>query len=68
MTTTTFEDQQVQWLGSRDVAPRLGVSPRTVIRLSKSGQLSYFLVGRQYLYRQRDVDAYLLKSRFPADK
>lgn len=53
-------------LTADEVAPLLRVHPRTVRRLSLSGQLAHVRVGRLVYYRLSEVDAYLDRAAVPA--
>lgn len=42
-----------------EVARQLGVSYRTVINLTNSGEIPGFKVGNQFRYRQSDIEKYI---------
>jgi len=49
---------EVEWLDTRGAADRLGVHPRTVLRLARSGALQGTRVGKLWRFRARDVDEF----------
>ena len=50
------------------VAPRFGVSPRTVRRLAVSGAITHYRIGRRRLirFRPEDVEEYLARMKVSA--
>jgi putative molybdopterin biosynthesis protein len=53
----------VEWLTIPEVALRLRVSRMTVYRLTKTGVLPAYRVGRQLRVKAADLDAYLEAAR-----
>jgi excisionase family DNA binding protein len=49
-----------------EVLDYLKVNPRTIYRLIHRGDLPAVRVGRQWRFRQSDVDAWLDRQRLPA--
>jgi excisionase family DNA binding protein len=50
-------------LSIRDVARVLGISPRTVLRLTAAGDLDPVRIGRRTLFVADDVRAFLERQR-----
>lgn len=50
------------------VAKRLGVSGRTVVRFVENGELIGFKVGKNWKFEEADVEAYIQKKREQAPK
>jgi excisionase family DNA binding protein len=49
-----------------EVAAELRVTPKTVRKLAKSGQLPAIKIGREWRFRQADVDAFGAGELIPA--
>ncbi len=55
--------QEDELLKVEDVAKRLHVNTRTVLRMVDRGELNAVKVARSWRFRPRDIDAYLQKNR-----
>ncbi|MDA8040267.1 MAG: helix-turn-helix domain-containing protein [Actinomycetota bacterium] len=55
--------EQSRWMGTPAVAEYLGVNQRTVYRLIDEGELPAYKFGRVIRLRERDVAAYVERSR-----
>lgn len=47
------------WLDTAAAAELLGVHPRTVTKLAKSGELPSSRIGKLWRFRRRDIEAFL---------
>jgi len=54
--------QEEELLKVQDVAERLQVNARTVLRMVERGELDAVRVARNWRFRPRDIDAYLRKQ------
>jgi excisionase family DNA binding protein len=54
--------QEEELLRVQDVAERLQVNARTVLRMVERGELDAVRVARNWRFRPRDIDAYLRKQ------
>lgn len=52
-----------KWLGTKQVAEELGLTPRTVYGLINRGELTAYRFGRVVRVRGSDLDDYLDRSR-----
>jgi excisionase family DNA binding protein len=52
-------------LTAKQVGPLLGLSPRKVYELAKSGTLASYRFGRAIRYAEADVEAYRLAHQSP---
>lgn len=66
MDTSSPEKISTPWLGVKDIAPRLGVSDRTVRRLIAQHEIGHHIVGGQVRIPLSDLDAYLERIRVDA--
>lgn len=55
--------EELSWLGTKDAARRLGITPRTLYRLINEGQIPAYKFGRVIRLKQADVDAFIDTSR-----
>ena len=51
------------WLGSREAARQLGITPRTLYRPIDTGEIPAYRVGRVIRLKQADIDAFIETSR-----
>lgn len=51
------------WLGTKEAARRLGITPRTLYRFIDSGELPGYRFGRVIRIKAVDVDAFIEASR-----
>ena len=58
MTTADTEHRQTM-MTTEDVLGYLRVTPRTIYRLIRSGELPAMRIGRQWRFRRADVDEWL---------
>jgi excisionase family DNA binding protein len=54
-----FESEERMFLTTDEVKARLRVTPRTIYRLIRSGELPAVRVGRQWRFRRSDLDRWL---------
>lgn len=55
-------------LSPEDVAERLGISTRTLRRLTSAGEIAYVLVGARKRFREVDVEEYLSRNAVPVQE
>lgn len=60
---TAHENHEIEWLGTKEAARHLGITPRTLYRLVDEGQLPAYQFGRVYRLKKADVDAFIDASR-----
>ena len=56
------------FLNSEELARRLGVSPRTVRLWAELDEIPAVRVGRQWRFRERDVESWIVKGFNPSLK
>jgi excisionase family DNA binding protein len=56
-------DDEIIWLGTKEAARRLGVTPRTLYRFIDEGGLPAYRLGRVIRLKQGDVDAFIETCR-----
>lgn len=54
---------ETRWLGTKEAAERLGITPRTLYKLADEGQLPMYKLGRVFRLRESDVEAFLESNR-----
>lgn len=57
------EDDEIIWLGTKEAARRLGITPRTLYRFIDEGGLPAYRLGRVIRLKRSDVDAYVETCR-----
>ena len=57
------DSDDIIWLGTKEAARRLGVTPRTLYRFIDDGGLPAYRLGRVIRLKQSDVDAYIETCR-----
>ena len=65
-TTVTDRDSRselLSFLTTEEVLAYLKVTPRTIYRLIRSGELPAVRIGRQYRFRRADLDGWLDRQR-----
>jgi len=62
-TTALLEPAGDDWLGTREAATRLGITPRTLYRLIDGGALPAYRFGRVIRLRAGDIDDHIDASR-----
>lgn len=55
--------EELNWLGTKDAARRLGITPRTLYRLINEGQIPAYKFGRVIRLKEADVDSFIDASR-----
>lgn len=60
---TGQESTPIEWLGTKEAARHLGITPRTLYRLVDEGQLPAYQFGRVYRLKRTDVEAFIEASR-----
>ena len=55
----TEDGKPAALLDTKEVSRQLGIGPESVRGLVTRGELKALLVGRQYRFKQSDIDAYL---------
>jgi excisionase family DNA binding protein len=65
MTLIDFENRReiVACLTTEEVLAYLNVTPRTIYRLIRTGELPAIRIGRQWRFRRSDLDAFLDRQR-----
>ena len=68
MTVTDSESRSelMSFLTTEEVLAYLKVTPRTIYRLIRSGELPAVRIGRQYRFRRTDLDGWLDRQRTTA--
>jgi excisionase family DNA binding protein len=61
MTTTNITPQAI--LTTEEVLGYLRVTPRTIYRLIRTGELPAMRIGRQWRFRRSDLDEWLDRQR-----
>ena len=56
-------DDEIIWLGTKEAARRLGITPRTLYRFIDGGDLPGYRFGRVIRIKATDVDAFIEASR-----
>ena len=56
----------MSFLTTEEVLAYLKVTPRTIYRLIRSGELPAVRIGRQYRFRRTDLDGWLDRQRTTA--
>src|SRR5438874_12782803 len=54
---------EIQWMSTGEAARRLGVTVRTLYRLIDEGELPAYKFGRVIRLQEREVDAFIDRSR-----
>lgn len=68
MTTAVAMDDEIEWLGTKEAARRLGITTRTLYRLINEGQIPAYKFGRVIRLQSREVDAFIEAARIrPGD-
>ena len=60
------EGSYTAFLTTEEVLGCLKVNPRTIYRLIKSGELPAVRIGRQWRFRQTDLEAWIHRQRTAA--
>jgi len=65
MTASKFADRQdlAACLTTEEVLAYLNVTPRTIYRLIRTGELPAIRIGRQWRFRRSDLDAFVDRQR-----
>lgn len=58
-----MSESTIQWLGTKEAAERLGITPRTLYKLADEGKLPMYRMGRVFRLKQEDVDAFIETTR-----
>jgi excisionase family DNA binding protein len=69
MTAAARADRQelAACLTTEDVLAYLNVTPRTIYRLVRTGELPAIRIGRQWRFRRADLEAFVNRQRVVAD-
>ncbi len=68
VTTVVAMDDEIEWLGTKEAARRLGLTTRTLYRLINEGQIPAYKFGRVIRLQAREVDAFIEAARIrPGD-
>ena len=54
-------------LTTEDVLAYLNVTPRTIYRLIRTGELPAIRIGRQWRFRRADLESFVNRQRIVAD-
>ena len=57
------DNDEIVWLGTKEAARRLGVTPRTLYRFIDEGGLPAYRLGRVIRLKQSDIDRYIETCR-----
>jgi excisionase family DNA binding protein len=63
MANPSREDRRAAFLTTDEVLERLQVTPRTIYRLIRCGDLPAVRIGRQWRFRRADLDDWLDRNR-----
>ncbi len=63
MMATSSEPELQAFLTTEDVLGYLKVTPRTIYRLIRTGELPAVRIGRQWRFRRTDLDQWLDRQR-----
>ena len=66
VTDSESRSQLSSFLTTEEVLAYLKVTPRTIYRLIRSGELPAVRIGRQYRFRRADLDGWLDRQRTTA--
>jgi excisionase family DNA binding protein len=55
--------QDIVWMSTQEAARRLGITPRTLYRFVDEDLIPGYKMGRVFRFQQRDVDAFIERSR-----
>ncbi len=55
--------EQTRWMGTKEAADYLGVTPRTLYRFVDEGSLPAYKMGRVLRLKAADVDDFIERSR-----
>ena len=56
-------ESTIRWLGTKEAAEHLGITPRTLYKLANEGKLPMYRMGRVFRLKQDDVDAFIETTR-----
>ena len=57
------DNDEIIWLGTKEAARRLGVTPRTLYRFIDEGGLPAYRLGRVIRLKQTDIDQFIETCR-----
>jgi excisionase family DNA binding protein len=66
VTDSESRSELMSFLTTEEVLAYLKVTPRTIYRLIRSGELPAVRIGRQYRFRRSDLDGWLDRQRTTA--
>ena len=66
VTDSESRPELLSFLTTEEVLLYLKVTPRTIYRLIRSGELPAVRIGRQYRFRRTDLDSWLDRQRTTA--
>lgn len=66
VTDSESRPELLSFLTTEEVLAYLKVTPRTIYRLIRSGELPAVRIGRQYRFRRTDLDGWLDRQRTTA--
>jgi len=61
--SAAMSESTIQWLGTKEAAERMGITPRTLYKLANEGKLPMYRMGRVFRLKQDDVDAFIETTR-----
>jgi excisionase family DNA binding protein len=63
------ERQQAdKWLSANEAGKVIGVTGKTIIRMSEKGEITGYRVGSVWRFKRGDVEAYLEAHRYGPDR
>lgn len=60
--------QADEWLSANEAGKLIGVTGKTIIRMSERGEVTGYRVGSVWRFRRSDVEAYLEARRHGPDR
>ncbi len=51
-----------------EVERLLGIERHTLLRIMKRGEIDYYIVGRQYRFKNKEIENYLQQNKNPGVK
>ncbi len=65
---TDDRQQADEWLSANEAGKLIGVTGKTIIRMSERGEITGYQVGSVWRFKRSDVEAYLETRRHGPDR